>query len=421
MAIEPTIKEIGDHVFVLWENGTNGSLPTTLDFSRIVEHRDTLSAEVSIVHPVHGAVHWARVNLASTQGRSSLVRALEESAPEGQWRGLVDHSCRLVAQHVRRTEPAEPMVPKAATSECWLVPRWIPSKETTVLFGDGGSTKSLFVLALSVAGVLGYSLGGPWAVGPIRRTLYLDWESERRDHEERLYGLTRQEALPEGAILHRRMHRPLTEEMATIKADVDRHGVDLIICDSLGLAGGPEPEGADAAVRTLMALRGFGRSTRLVVAHMSKASADSRQGRAFGSVYVENIARSVIEVRPEQDRAQEGELTVTLYHKKCNQGPRQAPSALTWRFSEDGVQIRRGDPDLSRAGLTSQILDALKSGSKTVSQLSEEVEASPQAIKKALDRLSNRDKVVRLVSSVGGKNKETLWGQAATNRDTVPF
>lgn len=412
MAEEPLLKSIGESLWAVWSNRQ-----VTLEFSRFADHRDTLSAEVSIVSPL-GPLHWARVNLASTQGRNALIRAAEEASGEDGWRPIIDRSCQLVARRFRESEPAASLVAAPQSRTRWLVEPLIPAEEVTVLFGDGGSGKSFLALALALAGVVGQPIAG-WAVAPIGHAMYLDWESDSRTHGERLWGLTRPlETPPDGAILHRRLYRPLTEDLATIRADCDRCKADFVIVDSLGAACGPEPEGADAAVRTLMAIRGLP-GTKLVIAHVSKASAEQTRSRPFGSVYVQNLARSVIEVRAQETVEEGEELRVSLYHRKSNVGRLSRPSALMFSWGiDESIAVSRADPDMKSAGLGPQILEALRHGSKTVTDLADDLDAARASVKTTLNRLENRNKVVRLVTVSGGRGQKAQWGLRDENRNT---
>lgn len=412
MPDEPVLKPIGESLWAVWQ-----SRQVTLEFSRFADHRDTLSAEVSIVSAL-GPLHWARVNLASTQGRNALIKAAEEASGENGWRPIIDRSCQMVARRFRESEPAAALVAAPRSSTRWLVEPVVPDGDMTVLFGDGGAGKSLLALALALGGILGHPVAG-WKVGSLAHALYLDWESDARTHGERLWGLTRAfEMPPEGAILHRRLYRPLTEDLATIRADCDRCKADLVVVDSLGAACGPEPEGADAAVRTLMAIRGLP-GTKLVIAHVSKASAEQSRSRPFGSVYVQNLARSVIEARAQEVVEEGDELRVSLYHRKSNVGRLARPSAVMFSWGiDESITITRADPDLKSAGLAPQILAALRRGTQTVTELAEELDAGRASVKTTLNRLENRNKVVRLVTVSGGRGKKAQWGLRDENRNT---
>ena len=110
---EPTIKPIGDSIFVIWKEpacSPSAEPRAVLEFSRLAEHRDSLSAEVSVHNGAGAELHWARVNLTSTQGRSTLLKAIEDQDEQDGWRHIVDRSCRMVAKHVRTGEPAQPLV-----------------------------------------------------------------------------------------------------------------------------------------------------------------------------------------------------------------------------------------------------------------------------------------------------------------------
>src|SRR5262245_16920448 len=321
---DPVLHQVGDLLFVHWGSDR------TIQFARLIEHKDSLSAELTVVEQGK-ELHWARINLLATLSRNSLSKELDKLLPNVGWQLVVERSCRMVTQHIRTPEPTQELDPAEPREERWLVPPYIPRDETTVIYGDGGTGKSLLVLAFAVSGLLGYGLGGPWTVASINRVLYLDWESEAATHAERLYGLThRRELVPKGSIRHRRLWRPLTEQMDVVRKDAAEHHADLIICDSLGAAGGAEPESSDAAIRTLMALRSLP-GTKLALAHVSKASADLARSRPFGSVYVQNLARSTIEVRRAEPLSDDdAALVMSLYHRKTNVGQLGKPSALTF-------------------------------------------------------------------------------------------
>jgi hypothetical protein len=238
-----------------------------------------------------------------------------------------------------------------------------------------------------------------------------------------LHALThRRELVTAGAILHRRLWRPLADTIDVIRTDADRHRADLIICDSLGAACGSEPESADAAVRTLMALRSLP-GTKLIIAHVSKASADLTRSRPYGSVYVANLARSLIEAR-RVETIGERILTVSLFHRKTNIGQFGPSTAVTFRWDADeSIDVFSGRPDMRSAALPVQILDLLIAGHKTAVELAHELGAKASTVRTALARLVEEHRVVRLATGPGeegGRNREARWGLRARNGDE-PF
>ena len=409
--VDPEIRAFGDVVVALWPGSK-----IVCEFTRFSEHRDSLSAELTVSNEA-GPIHWSRLNLAATNGRRDVVRALEESHPMESWKGMLDRACQLVARHLRTGDPAVEMVlAPPGDAPRWLVTDWIPLGEITVLYGTGGSAKSLLTLALALAGILGHTLGGPLSVGTLTRVLYLDWEANRQTHEARAWGLAhRIETPPAGALLYRRLRRPLIDVISEVRTEAERHQVDFVAMDSLGAACGPEPETAGAALGCLQAL-GSLPGTKLVVAHVSKVSAEQARSKPFGSVYVENTARSTIEIR-RQDSDADNETSVTLRHDKHNDGPQAKPVALTFTFDPDGsISMSRAQPETSASSLASQILQALRTTDSTVSSLAEELDANPRSIKTALQRLEKRLTVRRLESVDGGKSKERLWTRIDANR-----
>jgi RecA-family ATPase len=111
--------------------------------------------------------------------------------------GTVDELWRRVdaAQCVEIKEPTTPDTPLPIFSAAELagkpvperrfhVPEWIPARNVTLIYGDGGTGKSLIALQLAVATVLGSTwLGLPVAGGP---ALYLTAEDEKDEVHRRL-------------------------------------------------------------------------------------------------------------------------------------------------------------------------------------------------------------------------------------------
>lgn len=412
---------VGSTWFIRWENGT-GESEVVLEFARISEHTETVTAEVTVTSTLMGEVAWSRFNLLAGTARAQFVKACDALLPDVEWPVVVDQSCKAMIRALRKGLP--PVALEATEPEPewikdrWLVPNLIPRKQITVLYADGGIGKSWLALAIAVAGLQGHALSTTWSVGTINRVLYLDWESSKEDHQERLWRLTAgREALKPGAILYHRLHRPLSELVDQLQREIHHEGIDFVTTDSLGAASGSEPESNDAALRTFSALRALD-ATHLVLAHVSKAHAEADgPRRPFGGVYVVNTARSTIEAR-RLDDAEDDRLLVTLHHRKTNVGRLAPPSALafTWDRTTGYVSVSQAKPDLQSSSLSAQILDALRHGPETRSRLVEELGASDAAIRSALRRLENRAKVIPITRSVGGRGVETQWGRTDANR-----
>ena len=417
---EILVKPVGDKYLV--------TLPdVVLEFAHVRDHSDGLAAELTVYRVATGERHWGKLGLASAVARASQVKAVERNGPCPGLAGILDEACFQVTQLARNGRPAVPLVAQPPTADAWFLPGLIPLGETSILYGDGACGKSMLALALAVAGLTSAPLGRSerWRVAPCTSVLYLDWESRQEDHAERLWGLTRLHGDGEEVtgIRYRAMSRGMAEELPAVVqecATLPAHP-DLIIVDSLGAASGAEPEGADAAVRTLNALRSLAPATRLVIAHVSKAAAEMDKGRPkpYGSVYVSNLARSTV-LAVAGESLEEDRLEVTYYHTKVNRGPKVAPRALRFAFEAGAIAIMPAEADLSRAGLSAQIIDALRGGAQTVTSLAENIGANEGSVKVTLGRLEQAERVLRLVVSDGGKGQKTQWGLPLRNRNTQP-
>lgn len=397
--LEPAVSPVGDDLHLRWEGHK-----VAITLSRLHEGRDGIAGELLVASDFHGEIHWGRLNLLSTPARAGLVKTLERAAPVAPWALLLERACRLAALHLRAGAPVICLLPKRAPTARHLIAKLVLAGETNVLFGDGGSGKSLLALSLAVAASTGRALpGGLVPTAPIRRVLYLDYESCPEEHADRLAGLLAGLAIP-GAppILYRQMVRPLADDAAILRAEISQHQIDFVIVDSLAPACGAEPEGADAAVRTFTALRSFGAVTRQVIAHVSKASADQRTGatRPFGSVFVQNLARNVWEVRKAEDDGGD-HLVLGFYHRKFNSGRCLPPFGLRIAIDDETTTLHGHDvgqrPDLlARTSVAYQMRKALGAGARTIPELVEETKGAKDTITRTLRRWRTEGTVIQV-------------------------
>ncbi len=361
------------------------------------------------------ALHWGRAYLASVSAREGIVKKLNAINSQFGWRDILEQVCRRTTEALRTTAPTVQLVPARAPAGRRLVDKLVLDQEINVWFADGGSGKSLLALALGVAVATGKPLPAgltPRRSGPV---LYLDYESCQEEQEDRLAGLLAGLGIPGPVPVHyRRMVGALADEVPTLRAEVTRLGVVLVILDSAVPAAGPEPEGTDGAVRTLNALRHLGTAS-VALAHVSKAQADLKGAtRPFGSVYMQNLPRNVWELRRAEDTP-ENILTLGAYHRKTNRGGLLPPFGLTFEFAEAATRIRSADlaQDAGlreRAGLPYPIKAALRGGARTIAELAEELDANPESVNKALQRLQKAGIVVRLGDQKEAPGRRIEWG-----------
>jgi hypothetical protein len=391
------------------------------------EHSDGVAGELSVSH---GGVelHWGRLSLASSQTREGVVRKLNTIVPDLPWRSILEVTCRATARALRESTATVALRGRRATGPRHLIDPVAPLGQIAVGFGDGGAGKGNLAVAFALA--VGEAVSLPGAIYATARcpVLYLDWETDQDDLDDRVALLARGFSLAAVTKLHyRRMVRPLTEEASALRAEVSRLGIGFVIIDSLAVACGSEPEGADAAIRTHAAMRSLGPVTCWCVAHVTKAGADQRgPGRPFGSVFVQNLARSVWEIRRSEDDQAGDELRMALFHRKVNGGRLHAPIALRFHFASDAVSLHGADiaeaPDLlARTSVGSQVIALLRPGAKTAAGLAEELGISVDTVSRTLRRLAKPDnaRVVRLSpEGVTGRGAEALWGLRTSKADT---
>jgi AAA domain len=390
---------LGEDVRIRWPG------PPALEVLAVAPHEsgDGIHAEVTV--SLAGLVlSWGRLNLASTVMREGLVKKLRETAPEVPWRERLELACRLIVEALRTGAPLVALRPAPrAGGRRDLVEGVLPLGETSLVYADGDTGKGWVALLLAVAVATGRAFPH---LRPLRggvTTAYLDWETTEEEVAARVDAICRGlgVALPPGAILYRAMHRALADDAPRLRADLARHRVGFVIVDSLAPATGVEPESADSTIRAMNALRSFTGTTRLVLAHVSKAAADQASGaaRPYGSVFVRNLARSAWELRRAEEAGGD-ELLAAAYHRKDNGGRRTPAFALRLRFAPGGAvtvadaELAEAPDLLARMSVARRVTAALAAGARTVPELAAAIAAAEATVGRAVRRLCDEGHVV---------------------------
>lgn len=392
-----SIERRGDGFMV--QNGA-----ASIEIARVYEHRDG-AIDADFWASVNDLSHWSRLNMAAPGSRQTLAKHLMIALPGIDWLAVLDYTCQAVVKELRTVQPAVPLKARRPPPiyERFLIEGIVPLHMPTVLYGDGGSLKSLMALAIALAGLRGEPIADAavWCVSPISSVLMLDWEANAEDHDARLWGLCTGYGIDPSFLTDRihyvEMTRPLHEALPQIKKRLADRPADLIIVDSLLKAAGDEPLDVAASNRVMGAIREL-HATTIAISHISHESARSQgQARIIGSVMYGNAARSAVECRAEDVEVGPGQWgkIVTYALPKSNVHGKWGPHALRFVWSSDDViKIKADTPDESRLPINDQIIRLLESGDKSATALALATGQPVNAIRVYLGRLARRNVVV---------------------------
>jgi hypothetical protein len=225
----------------------------------------------------------------------------------------------------------------------YLVEDVVPKDHTTTIFGDGASAKSILALSAgtAIAGGADSWMGRKVQNCPV---IYCDFELDA-EQCRRAYQVAQGVNLnkpPHDLLYVSGLGRPAGEMLMGCLDVCIKEGVGLFIIDSLGIALEGDALEASDVIRFhnkyLDPFRAEG-ITLLVIDHQGKRQAGERyqSKRTFGSVYKENLARSVIQVEPGDQG--KGLLTVKLRQTKHNFGPKAEPFGVKLTFTDEMITV----------------------------------------------------------------------------------
>jgi hypothetical protein len=349
------------------------------------------------------------VNLTGPRSRPDLAKQLQHVAPDlVEWMVWAEQALVLAIRAHRQGDPIQRLTPALpGQGPSWRVQPLLYDKLPTVVFGAGGTGKSYLCLWLALMIETGGLLMDSIRAVP-GRALYLDYESDATDAQQRLARLLAgNEAFKDCLPLYRRMTQPLAADMHTLNTMIGEHGVDVLIIDSLAMAcGGKDLNDPSTAVAYFSALRQL-HVTSLSVAHVPK---NTENPTIYGGVFFTNIARSCWEAVGKTERQDEQTIVnLGLFHRKQNQRP-EHPVGLQFTHSHqderttvEATTITDNAEFIDSAPIPAQIRHYLKDGAKTTKTLALLTGKPMSSIVSALQRGEERGRFLRIGEGRGAE------------------
>lgn len=363
-----------------------------------------ISAELSILYPDSTPVKSnLLLSLQDSQSRRKLAIELAQTCQEAiPWDRILDFVCDSTISNYRGIAEPEDMATEPVTTKVeYAIDPIIPLNQPTTIFSPGGRGKSIFAAFLAVVYQHGITPSDLNYTPQQGNVLYLDWESDVEQHRKYVKaikkGLDIKDSEP---ILYLSCSNPLPAIINSIRTLIQDRKIDFVIVDSQMGATAGMPQGMNEAqisadfYNCLHSLK----CTSLTIDHVTKEGMKSTDGAGspYGSVVKYNRARSIFELRAQQDTDSD-RLELALVHQKYNLGRRLKPQGIVMEFKNNNSgELDRIDfskcnivdnPVLAPIATTKERLkNVLLDGSATVQELSERLELDQAKIRTELNR-----------------------------------
>lgn len=439
----PRERFAGDEADFVWPDTRIG-----IGFEKLHEEKDGLKGEVAIVRgDRRDLVYFSTFNLTAGETRERLGRSLEKKTgiAEALWQEYLTYACWEATQKFREGTPRINLRTHKPRPVSYLIKGILPLGDTSVIYGDGSSTKSLNAMALAASAVTGKRIGGYEPVERAIACLYVDYETYEDEQANRFRRIMAGIGLDEDSMpdfYYFQTFRNLAQEGARLRREIDEirrehkapDGQVVVVVDSIAWAVGGEvvPEVVIPFFNTLRSL-GSGVS-RIVVSHVSKQDAAKQKGVAspYGSVFVRNAARSAHEFVSTD--GPNGTRRIGIFHRKTNSSALTADLFIQVGFDDSADADGRKGPITFTIddGAKTDMTMAMKSGSAkdrllallnrdpgTVEALANEAGISHNIARARLNDLQRAGLIESVPGKADGQGRPTtLWRIAP--RDEPP-
>lgn len=327
---------------------------TVMEARQVRWEHGALYAVVSVRTKIQGVrtsggdvVTEQRVNLSSDRGRKDVAAACADRGPgvDVDWKGFIDEFAIRILAAEREGKPFETVGRRPARIDPgYVLAPWLPKGKAAIFYGPGGATKGFLTVAMCVSLATGVEIIPGFVPTAIGSPLYLDWESDGWDIDDRVKRIARGAGVRAPEISYRECVVPLVDQIDDVVRQVHRDSHDFLVIDSVGMAMNPKREGGDPneSVRAMFqAIRPLGVTT-VAIDHVvgAETKAGSKSSRPYGSVYKENLARNTYEVRPLPPVPGEtGVRHITVRHAKGNMSDLRPIIGLQVIFDHDAVRF----------------------------------------------------------------------------------
>ncbi len=354
-------------------------------------------------------IYASMLNLSVGSSREKAVKALATKNGKIPWQGMLNDACLQVLDMLSTGDALEVIdTAEPVPQSRYLLDPILPANQPTIIFARGGRGKSyltLFLALLLQIPVRDNAFG--WVVTDRAPALYLDWEADRGTIHARAQRLLRGLSAPHQKIAYRHCDRPLADDLDAIEGLLMDTGAKLLVVDSIGVALGADPSDPGKAVPFFGLLRELN-VTSLLVHHEAKGDMTGKSRTPYGSVYFENLARSVWHV----DKVQEvggNELLLALEHTKANDSTLHPPIGLRMEFDNMAgtTTVTPADlaevPELSgHLPLTLRIPGLLSGGARSIEELAQDTDSKEDTVSRTLRRMRDKGQVVKLGDGTWG-------------------
>jgi hypothetical protein len=281
----------------------------------------------------------------------------------------------------------------------------------TIFFGGAGVAKTIIALSL------GQAIVDPeterWIAWPVTTcpVVYLDLELNAEEQARRAYRIARGNGLvapPRGLRYMTTFgvpHRKRGNMMRRALEECEHHGAGVLFIDSLGLAlrGNPsDPTDIIAWFEDELAEFAGAGVTVVMIDHQRRLQPGEKSQflGVFGSVYKENLARSMVQIElVRRDRA-EHSITARLRPKKANFEELAEPVDVKTVFTEDRIHLYQNQLEAEHKASE----ETLSAAERVLAAVVSLGEAAPDEITEACGTLM-RSTVKKELSRLRGQNK----------------
>jgi hypothetical protein len=362
-------------------------IQTELRITHLKRSRGDLTGEVQILCNFvgvktqdDGTLLRAKLNVTSSQARSSMVKVLEHrtsaAGHDMDWFDGLEALCQGVMTAEALSEPVLDVGtgPRREPGSNFLVEPLVLKNRPSLLFGPGGVGKSLVALGCGLSVAVGREIipgVAPAAKGVV---LYLDWEEDWDTLNDRIQKIGRGHDFKPGNMLYRRCRGPLAENVEELAGVVAERKVVMLVVDSAAHAMGTQGEYGDAnesVLRMHEALRLID-TTSLIIDHVGNEAIRSKPGsaRPYGSAYKTWAARMSWEAR---GGPMNGVQKINLIHHKSNSTRHLDPIGIELDWTEEMIRFRQATAIVETSPATTDgplmtikelILDYMSDGAK---------------------------------------------------------